>query len=91
LKCRPRRKKQCCQRYPEILAELKTAYDAWFDDVKSSRQFAPGYIHLGSDAENPAYLCRYQDSAYINQKPTGWPVYPPSQKAMGFARGRRRS
>jgi hypothetical protein len=62
-------------RHPEILAKLRAAYDAWFDDVRSTRQFTPGYIHLGSDAENPTYLCRYQDAAYIDQKPTGWPVY----------------
>jgi arylsulfatase A-like enzyme len=62
-------------RYPEVLAKLRNAYDAWFDDVRSTRQFTPGYIHLGSDAENPTYLCRYQDGAYIDQQPTGWPVY----------------
>ncbi len=63
------------ERYPEVLEELKTEYNKWFDDVKSTRQFSPGVIHLGSDAENPAYLCRYQDATYINQKPTGWPVF----------------
>jgi len=62
-------------RYPEVLAKLRAAYDAWYDDVRSTRQFTPGYIHLGSDAESPTYLCRYQDAAYIDQKPTGWPVY----------------
>jgi len=62
-------------RYPEVLANLRNAYDAWLDDVRSTRQFTPGYIHLGSDAENPTYLCRYQDGAYIDEQPTGWPVY----------------
>jgi len=62
------------ERYPDVLARLRTAYDAWFEDVRSTRQFTPGYIHLGSDAENPTYLCRYQDGAYIDQHPTGWPV-----------------
>ncbi len=71
----PGEQNNVAKRYPEVLAELKTDYDAWFDDVRSSRQFTPGYIHLGSDAENPTYLCRYQDSTYIDQKPTGWPVY----------------
>lgn len=71
----PGEQNNVAERYPEVLAELKTDYDAWFDDVRSSRQFTPGYIHLGSDAENPTYLCRYQDSTYIDQKPTGWPVY----------------
>lgn len=59
----------------DIVEELKAAYDNWYDDVKSSRQFSPGLIHIGSDAENPTYLCRYQDASYIDKKPTGWPVY----------------
>ncbi len=32
-------------------------------------------IHIGTDAENPTYLCRYQDATYIDQEPTGWPVF----------------
>lgn len=60
--------------YPQILKEFRSAYDRWFDDVKSTRQFAPGLIHLGSNAENPVYLCRYQDASYIDRKPAGWPV-----------------
>jgi hypothetical protein len=62
-------------RYPEILEELRTAYDHWFDDVKDSREFLPGWIHIGSAAENPVYLSRYQDASYVNRKPEGWPVY----------------
>lgn len=58
--------------HPEIVNDLKAAYDIWFDDVKSTRQFTPGLIHVGSDAENPVYLCRYQDGSYVNRKPTGW-------------------
>ena len=60
---------------PDVLERLRTAYDHWFDDVRSSRQFSPGLIHIGSDAETPTYLCRYQDATYIDQKPTGWPVF----------------
>jgi hypothetical protein len=71
----PGEKYNVADQHPEILARLRQAYDAWFDDVKSSRQFTPGYIHIGSDSENPTYLCRYQDSAYIDQVPTGWPVH----------------
>lgn len=59
---------------PEIVNRLKAKYDIWFDDVKNSRGFECGVIHLGNSAENPSYLCRYQDSTYVNQKPTGWPV-----------------
>lgn len=71
----PKEEKNVAGKYPEVVARLRTAYDTWFDDVRSSRQFAPGLIHIGSDAEKTTYLCRYQDSSYINQKPTGWPVY----------------
>ncbi len=62
-------------KYSEVLEDLRTEYDHWFDDVKSSRHFLPGVIHLGSNNENPTYLCRYQDATYMNQKPTGWPVF----------------
>lgn len=62
-------------RNPEIVKKLRSAYDLWFDDVKSTRQFSPGLIHIGSDAENPVYLCRYQDATYIDRKPAGWPLF----------------
>ncbi len=61
--------------HPEILKNLRAAYDSWFDDVKSTRQFSPGLIHVGADAENPVYLCRYQDATYIDKKPAGWPLF----------------
>ena len=61
--------------HPEILQEMKAAYDNWYDDVRSTRQFAPGLIHIGSEAENPVYLSRYQDASYIDRKPQGWPVF----------------
>jgi len=60
--------------HPEILEIFRSGYDSWFDDVKSTRQFSPGLIHVGSDAENPVYLCRYQDATYIDKKPAGWPI-----------------
>jgi hypothetical protein len=61
--------------HPDIVNDLKAEYDHWFDDVGSTRQFSPGLIHVGSDAENPVYLCRYQDAAYVNRKPTGWALF----------------
>jgi len=60
--------------HPQIVAKLRRAYEAWFADVRNTRDFTPGYISLGSDAENPTHLCRYQDSAYYDGRPTGWPV-----------------
>lgn len=61
--------------HPEIVADLRARYDAWFEDVKASRQFTPGVIHLGADRENPAVLCRYQDSTYVDGRPTTWSVH----------------
>ncbi|MFC1558451.1 arylsulfatase [candidate division KSB1 bacterium] len=60
--------------YPDILSSLRTQYDIWYDDMKETRQFTPGYIHIGSDVEIPVHLCRYQDSAYKDGKPTFWDV-----------------
>lgn len=59
---------------PEVLAELRRAYDAWFDSVQGARQFEPGVIHLGNPAENPLHLCRYQDATYVSNEPRGWLV-----------------
>jgi hypothetical protein len=59
---------------PEVLARLRAGYDAWFDDVRGTRGFTPGVIHLGSEAENPVHLCRYQDGTYRDGVPTGWSV-----------------
>jgi arylsulfatase A len=61
-------------KHPVTLKLLRIAYDFWFEDVKSTRQFTPGWIHIGSEIENPTYLCRYQDAVYYNGEPTGWPV-----------------
>ena len=59
---------------PAVLSRLRKEYDAWFDDVKASRKFNPGIIHLGTENENPATLCRYQDATYIQGIPRGWQV-----------------
>ena len=59
---------------PQVVAELKDAYMRWFDDVRSTRNFTPGVIHIGNEAENPVLLCRYQDGNYRNGIPHGWTV-----------------
>ncbi|MBI5382788.1 MAG: arylsulfatase [Opitutae bacterium] len=44
---------------PERVAELKRAYDAWFDDVTSRRDYRqPQRIHVGTPHENPVLLTR---------------------------------
>ncbi len=70
----PGEKNNLAERHPEILTSLRKDYDEWFNDVKSTRRFTPGYIHIGSDKENPVRLCRYQDSTFIDGKPASWAV-----------------
>ena len=53
---------------------LRNAYTRWFEDVRATRNFTPGVIHIGNDAENPVRLCRYQDGNYVDGKPLGWTV-----------------
>lgn len=58
---------------PEELARLKAAYDAWFTDVTSGRDYAnPSRIFLGAPQENPVLLTR-QDwrGASANWGPKG--------------------
>ncbi len=45
---------------PEIATRLKTAYDAWFDDVSTTRpdNYAPPRIVVGTPHENPTVLTR---------------------------------
>ena len=38
--------------------ELRARYDAWFADVKSTRNFAGPAIHVGNDKESPTVLTR---------------------------------
>jgi arylsulfatase/arylsulfatase A len=45
---------------PNIVARLKDEYDAWFDDVSSTRpdNYAPPTIQIGTPHENPTALTR---------------------------------
>lgn len=44
--------------HPEIVADLRKRYDAWYADVRAERDFAPPRIVLGTKHENPATLTR---------------------------------
>lgn len=48
------------ENHPEVVADLKRRYDAWFDDVGSTRpdNYAPLRIPLGTRHENPVVLTR---------------------------------
>jgi len=44
--------------HPEVVAELKAAYEAWFRDVTGERKFAAPRIAVGSDRADPVDLTR---------------------------------
>jgi hypothetical protein len=43
---------------PEIVEQMKAAYDRWFDDVSATRGYDPPRIHVGTPHENPLRLSR---------------------------------
>lgn len=43
--------------HPEVVARLKAAYDAWFEDV-TSKGFEPFHTWIGSDLQDPVILSR---------------------------------
>jgi arylsulfatase A-like enzyme len=45
-------------RHPEIVARLRREYERWFEDVSSTRGYAPPRIYLGTKHENPVTLTR---------------------------------
>lgn len=57
---------------PEAVADLRGRYERWFEDVRASRNFTPGVIHLGAEGLNEQVLCRYQDSTFVGGAPTTW-------------------
>jgi arylsulfatase A-like enzyme len=58
----------------DVVTALRRKYEDWFADVWRSRQFTPGIIHIGNDAENPVLLCRYQDAIWKFEQSHGWLV-----------------
>jgi len=55
---------------PDVVKQMKAAYDRWFDDVGSTRpdNYAPPRIHVGTQHENPVVLTR-QDWRHTNGRP----------------------
>jgi arylsulfatase A-like enzyme len=70
----PAEKQNIALEKPDIVRQLTADYRRWFASVQASRNFTPGRIHIGNSAENPTRLCRYQDSTFVNGKPTNWSV-----------------
>ena len=75
--------------HPDVLTRLKREYEIWFEDVRSTRNFNPGVIHIGSDREPRTHLSRYQDGGYPGGAATGWKVkvLQGGRYAITFLRG----
>ena len=43
---------------PEVVTRMRKGYEAWFQDVSSTRGYAPPRIHLGAPQQNPTTLTR---------------------------------
>jgi arylsulfatase A-like enzyme len=54
----PAESKNLSAEQPAIAAKLRQEYEAWFQDVSSTRGYAPPRIHLGTKFENPVILTR---------------------------------
>lgn len=54
----PSEKNDLAAQHPDIVAQMRAGYEAWFKDVASTRNFAPPRIHLGTKHENPVTLTR---------------------------------
>ena len=59
---------------PNVVADMLSLYEHWFEDVKLSRDFVPGKLVVGSKEENPVRLCRYQDGHFVDGYSQGWDV-----------------
>ena len=88
----PEEKNDLAAKAPVELARLRQAYETWFEDVRRSRGFAPGTIHLGSARELRAHLSRYQDGGYPGGAATGWrvKVLEAGRYEVTFLRGEHR-
>jgi arylsulfatase A-like enzyme len=54
----PLEKEDIAAEHPEIVAQMRKAYEEWFADVSASRGYDPPRIHIGTPHENPVVLTR---------------------------------
>lgn len=54
----PGEKKDTAADHPDVVREMRLAYQRWFDDVGATRGYEPVRIHLGGAPENPVTLTR---------------------------------
>lgn len=85
----PGEQKDLAAQKPDVLARLRREYESWFQAVRRERDFRPGVIHLGADAEPQSQLSRYQDGGYPGGIQTGWhvKVLRGGRYAVTFLRG----
>jgi arylsulfatase A-like enzyme len=70
----PGEKLDIAKEEPEIVEQLKAAYDRWFDDVGATRGYDPPLIHLGAPNENPLRLSRQDLRGDSGNGPGYWAV-----------------
>jgi len=75
----PGETKNLVSEQPEVVARLKQSYDAWFDDVSSTRQdnYAPPRIHVGTQHENPVTFTRqdWRDGTWEPDSNGHWEIH----------------
>jgi arylsulfatase A-like enzyme len=70
----PGEKNDLAAKHPQIVEQMKTAYDRWFDDVSSTRGYEPPRIHVGTRHENPLRLSRQDLRGEADNVPGYWAV-----------------
>lgn len=58
LEADPGEQRDIAGEHPDLVIQLRDAYDAWLHDVSNTRGYEPPRIHLGSPYENPTTLTR---------------------------------
>jgi hypothetical protein len=59
---------------PDIVAQMKSAYEEWFRDVSATRGYDPPAIHIGTESENPLRLSRQDLRGFGPREPGYWRV-----------------
>ncbi len=68
----PGEEKDIAGERPDVVEDMRERYESWFEDMRSTRSFESGVIHIGSRTETVSVLSRYQDSTYVGGRPTTW-------------------
>lgn len=54
----PKEERDMASGHPEVVQEMRDAYQRWFEEVGATRGYGPVRIHLGSVHQNPVTLTR---------------------------------